>query len=202
MTAGISKYRDRQDLSLEDLAAAARRLLTDVRQTRYKVTPRPDVRTLRFYMTEGILDGPLSYEKGAARFGYRHLLQVAAIKRLQAQYLPLKKIKEILAGMDTAQLEGVVAEPVGRRQAGLATAPGSQVAPALLMAILDRPRPTPTRPAAWTRHELVPGIEVHVRTDFDSAACKPEELAQRFEALMRRLKGERIEPNQSNEAGL
>src|SRR5690349_19161242 len=91
----LGHYRYRTDLTISDLADAAGGLLAGVQQSRYKVRALPDVRTLRYYLREGVLDPPLTYDGGWARFGYRHLLQVVVTKRLQAEYLALRKIKEM-----------------------------------------------------------------------------------------------------------
>src|SRR5215831_17721851 len=104
---GLRRFVEKSDLTIEQLAGAARTLLVGLRQTRYKVTTAPDVRTLRFYTSEGLLDPPLSYKSGRARFGYRHLLQILAIKHLQAKDVPIRKIKTTLAAADLPTLEAL-----------------------------------------------------------------------------------------------
>ena len=80
-------------------------------QERYKVTEVPTIRTLRFYGSRGLLDKPLGYEGRTALYGYRHLLQAVVIKVLQANLLPLRKIREMLEGLSNEVLERVLEVP-------------------------------------------------------------------------------------------
>ena len=50
-----------------------------------RVREIPDRRTIRYYTTLGIVDRPLEMQGRSAFYGQRHLLQLVAIKRLQAQ---------------------------------------------------------------------------------------------------------------------
>ena len=53
-------------------------------------------RTLHYYRSAGLLDAP---ESGAGSgYGQRHFLQLAAIRILQAQGLPLSRIQQLLFG--------------------------------------------------------------------------------------------------------
>lgn len=91
-----------------------------------QVATRLTERTLRYYRTLGLLDGPT--EGG---FGERHFLQLAALKLLQTQGLPLRRIQTLLQGRDDDSLREI-------RQRGLREwAP----APAL--------RPAQLGPEAW-----------------------------------------------------
>ncbi len=64
----------------------------------------PDRRTIRYYTTLGLLDRPARMRGRTALYGYRHLLQVVAIKRSQASGLALARIQEELAGLTDAAL--------------------------------------------------------------------------------------------------
>jgi DNA-binding transcriptional MerR regulator len=60
-------------------------------------------RTLHYYRSSGLLDPP---ETGAGRgYGQRHFLQLAAIRILQAQGLPLSRIQQLLFGRSDEELE-------------------------------------------------------------------------------------------------
>jgi hypothetical protein len=59
----------------------------------------PDGRTVRYYATLGLVDRPSSFQGRTAFYGRRHLLQLVAIKRLQARGLPLAKVQEELLGL-------------------------------------------------------------------------------------------------------
>ena len=59
-------------------------------------------RSVRFYRTTGLVDAP---EGGG--YGEKHLLQLIAIRLLQAQGLPLRRIRELLFGRSLAELREV-----------------------------------------------------------------------------------------------
>ena len=59
-------------------------------------------RNIRFYRTTGLVDAP---ENGG--YGEKHFLQLVAIRILQAQGLPLRRIRELLFGRSPAELREV-----------------------------------------------------------------------------------------------
>jgi len=71
----------------------------------------PDRRTIRYYTTLGLLDRPAAMRGRTALYARRHLLQLVAIKRLQAEGLTLARIQERLAGLDDASLERLAQLP-------------------------------------------------------------------------------------------
>lgn len=75
-----------------------------------RVTPLPDRRMLRYYTTLGLLDRP-EMSGRVAYYGRRHLLQVVAIKRLQAGGATLAQVQEALAGATTSTLERIADLP-------------------------------------------------------------------------------------------
>ena len=72
-----------------------------------RVAAAPDARTVRYYTTLGLLDRP-RIENRQARYGTRHLLQLLAVKGLQAFQLPLAEIQERLYARSDADLERLV----------------------------------------------------------------------------------------------
>ena len=75
-----------------------------------EVTERPDARTIRYYVTQKLLPGPLSYEGGRARYGGSHLLRLLLIKRLQAEHHTLGRIARMLqAASDEQVVEALLA---------------------------------------------------------------------------------------------
>src|SRR5437762_5194630 len=72
-----------------------------------RVSAAPDARTVRYYTTLGLLDRP-RIEGRQARYGERHLLQLLAIKALQAVDLPLAEIQQRLYGRSDAELKALV----------------------------------------------------------------------------------------------
>jgi DNA-binding transcriptional MerR regulator len=72
-----------------------------------RVRDLPDQRAIRWYTTIGLVDRPAATRGRTAMYGPRHLLQLVAIKRLQAQGRSLVAIQAELAGATDAQLAGV-----------------------------------------------------------------------------------------------
>src|SRR5688572_8227167 len=96
----LHKLLERNDMTMEELVDAADGLVTKLapRQTRYKVTERPNARTVRYYVTQGLLPKPLGYDGGRARYGATHLLRLLFVKKLQAEHHTLTRIASVLEG--------------------------------------------------------------------------------------------------------
>jgi DNA-binding transcriptional MerR regulator len=77
-----------------------------------RVRDVPDSRTIRYYTTLGLLDRPAAMRGRTAYYGRRHLLQLVAIKRLQAEGLALADVQQHLLGQPDKVLERV-AFPAG-----------------------------------------------------------------------------------------
>ena len=69
-----------------------------------RVRELPNGRTIRWYTTIGLVDRPLATRGRVALYGERHALQLAAIKKLQAQGLTLAEVQERLLGATSARL--------------------------------------------------------------------------------------------------
>src|SRR5579859_1026868 len=95
-----------------------------------RVRDVPNERLVRWYVTVGLVDPPLSRRGRVAQYGRRHLLQLVAVKRLQAEGRSLAEIQAELAGATDDALAAVAGIPGNR--------PGADVLPA-----------APTR--FWTR---------------------------------------------------
>jgi len=70
------------ELTLEDLAKLS----------------KMSIRTLRYYIQEGLLPGPDTRGKFAS-YSREHLARIKMIKRLKDKYLPLQQIKQLLDNM-------------------------------------------------------------------------------------------------------
>lgn len=127
-------------------------------QSRYKVSELPTERTLRYYMSMDLMDRPAAKRGTLSIFTYRHLLQVLAVKHLQSQYIPLRRIRTLLRGASNRELENIL--------------PGGSTEPARV----SRPSRPLTSPESrggggrgsghagtWSRYEIGDGIELHVR---------------------------------------
>lgn len=78
-----------------------------------RVRAVPDRRAIRWYTTIGLIDRPVAHRGRTALYGPRHLLQLVAVKRLQARGLPLVAIQQELAGATDSQLARVAHLPEG-----------------------------------------------------------------------------------------
>jgi DNA-binding transcriptional MerR regulator len=91
-----------------------------------RVRDVPNERLVRWYVTVGLVDPPLSRRGRVARYGRRHLLQLVAVKRRQAEGRSLAEIQAELAGATDEALAAVARVPD--------TKPALQPAPAVLTA--------------------------------------------------------------------
>jgi DNA-binding transcriptional MerR regulator len=89
-----------------------------------RVRAVPDRRAIRWYTTIGLIDRPVAHRGRTALYGPRHLLQLVAVKRLQANGLPLVAIQQELAGATDTQLARVAHLPKGSAAPLPAAAPG------------------------------------------------------------------------------
>jgi DNA-binding transcriptional MerR regulator len=78
-----------------------------------RVRAVPDRRAIRWYTTIGLIDRPVAHRGRTALYGPRHLLQLVAVKRLQASGLPLVDVQQQLAGATDTQLARVARLPGG-----------------------------------------------------------------------------------------
>lgn len=160
-----------QRWSLEALAEAAGALLSALPASGdQRVNPVPDVRTLRYYQSVGLLDRPDNAFPRAEYYGYRHLLQVVATKALQATGLPLAQIQRGLTGRTVAELEAAIRPGFGQ-DAAAASVPAAipplppsaprmvtvELAPGLLVTI-DPARHDVESTLAALSHSLHPGV--------------------------------------------
>ena len=88
-----------------------------------RVRELPDRRAVRWYTTTGLVDRPVMQGRSAI-YHTRHLLQIVAVKRLQAQGFSLAEIQAKLAGVTDEMLRRFAEVPDE-----LMTAEPAQVAP-------------------------------------------------------------------------
>lgn len=99
--------------TLDDLVDRVRRALA----AEYPGAPNgrvrdlPDRRAIRWYTTTGLVDRPLGMRGRSALYGPRHLLQLVALKRRQADGRTLAEIQAELAGADDEALAAVARVP-------------------------------------------------------------------------------------------
>jgi DNA-binding transcriptional MerR regulator len=99
--------------TLEELGAqVALALAVDYEGTANgRVRDLPDLRTIRYYTTLGLIDRPAEMRGRTALYGLRHLLQLVAIKRLQARGLTLAEVQERLLGKSNVALRELARLP-------------------------------------------------------------------------------------------
>jgi DNA-binding transcriptional MerR regulator len=87
-----------------------------------RVRDTPDLRAIRYYTTLGLLDRPAEMRGRTALYCRRHLWQLVAIKRLQANGLSLADVQQRLLGIGDRELEKLAdvklldGEPTKRRR--------------------------------------------------------------------------------------
>lgn len=106
--------------TLEELSAeVALALAVDYPgQTSGRVRDVPDARTIRYYTTLGLIDRPAQMRGRTALYGQRHLLQLVAIKRLQAKGLSLAEVQSRVVGQTDAALRKLAELPDEHKQGG------------------------------------------------------------------------------------
>lgn len=132
-------------LSLEELAKQVALMLEKYRllavQQDARVSAVPDGRTIRYYTTLGLLDRPQMVGR-QAKYGKRHVLQLLAVKALQAQALPLAEIQARLYGLSDEELETLLVS---------------------LSHQVDEGKPQgPVKPIVWCEVMLAPGVKVMI----------------------------------------
>lgn len=140
-------------LTLPQLVAAVPRLLAGryAGSTSGRIRGLPDLRTVRWYRTLGLVDAAGCHRGRTALYGRRQLLQLVAIKQLQAGNLPLADIQAGLAGRSDRELATVAGVSVDAADktirelvAGEWTTPSGRL-PALSPNSPDRPANTARR---------------------------------------------------------
>jgi DNA-binding transcriptional MerR regulator len=134
---------DEQTLTIEELAERA----------------ELSVRTIRFYIAEGLLPGPGARGKAASYSG-EHLLRLRLIRRLAEQRVPLAEMRAMLSRLSPEEEQALLAEEdaraMQREQAARAPSPKEYLATLLQQARAARqpaassssPPPAPAAPSA------------------------------------------------------
>src|SRR5690349_14011056 len=107
MSHTVLNEKGKKYVGLPEVARVSGQLLEEMNleQERGTVTSVPDERTIRYYMTEGLVQTPEERQGTASVFGYLNLLQLLTVKKLQAEHLPIRKIRELVTGKSEQELE-------------------------------------------------------------------------------------------------
>ena len=182
-----------------------------VRPINAAASARPSERTIRFYVTRGLVTPP-NGRGTAATYGYRHMLQVLFVKLRQMEGVTLEAIVGELTEMTGDVLERRVASALG---------PGLPAPDQLPLVGSDRPawgragRALRTwisetvaaedgeieekeRSATWRRIAVSRGIELHVHENHPLADFKDkdETLADAVRLAVARVLGSALDPKQ------
>lgn len=132
-----------------------------------RVRDVPDARAIRWYSTIGLVDRPSGMRGRTALYGPRHLLQLVAVKRRQAQGYKLADIQAELSGAPNEDL---------RRIAQLSAVPITAPAPQpVTRAKFWAERPAPPRARTLGGVDLGGGallVLPQIPTDADAAAIR------------------------------
>src|SRR6185369_9450968 len=110
----LREYRQLAPWSLRDLAMVSAAILeaSAVRPINAAASAHPNERTIRFYVTRGLVAAPEG-RGTAAVYSYRHLLQVLAIKLRQMEGGTLETMTREFAGLTGDLIERRVAGVLG-----------------------------------------------------------------------------------------
>lgn len=153
------------------LAAHAAALVDSagVKPTNASARAMPSARAVRFYVSNGLLDRPEGAGT-AATYGYRHLLQLLAIKIRQREGQTLDAIK--------AEMRDVTGDALERRVA-------NSLAPALSLHLESASPRSGSAVMTWRRISIADGIELSIRED--TPAVTDETLVGLRDTLRRQL---------------
>lgn len=170
------------------------------------------VRTVRYYMQQGLVPGPDTAGKYAS-YSSRHLDHLRMIQRLKGLHLPLKEISHLITNMSVEDMRHVLhfqevlafsdENSTGKTNLkknsditsamdyieGLAQRQGrvKRIAEEPTMQyVLSEPNPAPsTQPERWSKIRLAEGVELNVREQESRALRK--EIALLIESAKRIL---------------
>lgn len=205
MSQTVLREKGRKYVGLPEFARVSEQILAEMglEQERGTVTSVPDERTIRYYMAEGLIQTPGERQGTASVFGYLNLLQLLTVKKLQAEHLPIRKIRELVAGKSEQELEIML----GVRGTGGRKTEAKQYLETLLASAPSRPpsqpmdaAPAPATPLqagaqshSWQRVEIEPGLELHIRSDYSPPATgsRTKSLLEKAIHRLRRLSGQK-----------
>jgi DNA-binding transcriptional MerR regulator len=161
-----------------DLVAAAEASIATLPPPKNgQVRAVPDERTVRYYMTLGLLDRPTAMRGRTALYGRRHLAQVVAIKRLQSAGKSLAEIQALWPQLDDVTL----ARMSGIELGGKTRATRKEFWKAA-PAAAPRPPPTPRSAPVELRIELAPGVALVIAIPNDAPISPADVRAVRAAA--------------------
>jgi len=120
------------------------------------------------------------------------------VKKLQAEHLPIRKIRELVAGKSEQELETLLGigstaakksrETEAKRylESLLAPTPAAPAAPRVEQAAPQQV----DQSQSWQRVEIEPGLELHIRSDYaPPTSARTKSLLEKAIHRLRRLRG-------------
>ena len=150
------------------------------------------VRTIRFYISEGLLAAPPTRGKYSV-YNDEYLDRLELIRRLKDSFLPLKAIRDRVTGLSWDEVKQALAQPPTPALDREESASGESAlrylsryltaSPAAAPRVSAKRAPAPP-PESWERLTLAPGIELHIRSD---ASPAHQRLARQIEEYAKKL---------------
>ena len=183
--------------SLEEFVEVLNNLLPQflpIQRSHTKVRETITSRLVRHYTSQGMLDEPQKHGRYAI-YNYRHLLQMLLVRRLLAEGYGASAIQDLPKTKDNSELEALL-------QGGIKlTVTAANPALGFLKEIKKR-QPNPHKPKVatkksppnfpttylkWTRVEILPALEIHLRDDF-TYPHSPQEQENLLQYIAQQLK--------------
>jgi DNA-binding transcriptional MerR regulator len=178
----------------ELVAEVARALPDDLEPPNGQVRALPDERAVRYYTTLGLLDRPAAMRGRTALYGRRHLAQVVAIKRLQAQGKSLADIQGLLTALDDAALATIAGVAVPARQRAAARADFWREPPAAPALESAEPAGRSDRFVRQIALVLAPGVTLTVDADREPTDADADAVRAVAAPLLAELRRRRLVP--------
>ncbi|HLM74968.1 MAG TPA: helix-turn-helix domain-containing protein [Polyangiaceae bacterium] len=144
-------------------------------------------RTIRYYVQRGLLPAPAFHGRDTT-YDRSHLLRLQVIKKLQEGHLPLDEIQARIGAASEKDLERILVSAGVAAGAAAPKGAGSRGGPYRSSAPQDPPTDTDTNTNTntntntknagsgalerWDRIHLMPGLELHVRSDAGADAMR------------------------------
>jgi DNA-binding transcriptional MerR regulator len=149
------------------------------------------VRTIRFYINEGLLAAPPVKGRYSV-YNDEYLDRLELIRRLKSSFLPLKEIRDRVTSLSWAEVKQALAQHAQQAPQRQDNERGKSALSYInnLLSTTPAPsrmktlQPAPPQPEAWERLILIPGIELHIRSD---ASPTSQRLARQIIDYARKL---------------